>query len=483
MQGVRFTPIPYTLYLTPLRFIQRIMQVLLISPNVEFLPDPVFPIGLAYIAGALKENQTPYHVLDLCFEEDYEAAITDAVSSAQPDIIGLSLRNVDNVSYPNYVSYLSFYRQIVQVVRKCSHGTIVVGGSGFDLLPDEILEYLGADLGVIGEGEISFVTLVNNLAEDFSWDSGTKIIDARPEVIENLDDLPIPDRSGFDNDAYLKQGGMGNIQTKRGCPFNCIYCTYPVIQGKKIRQRSPKRVCDEIETLLEEGVNNIFFVDNEFNYPLEHAISICQEIVARKLKIKWSCYCHPGFVTQELVELMLNSGCTGMEFGSDAANETMLENMGKNFSVRDLKKASDVCHQSGMPFCHSLLIGGPGETMETVQQTFDTILTMGSTAVICMVGIRVFPSTKLYHLAIEEGVISPDQDLLEPVFYISPAIEDEILLFMENFSKKNPTWIFPGLNINMNRDLQEKLRRFGIKGPLWEYMKMGARSSRLGKTS
>lgn len=458
------------------------MKVLLISPNVESLPDPVFPIGLAYIAGALKENQTPYHVLDLCFEEDYEAAISYAVKSVQPDIVGLSLRNVDNVSYPNYVSYLSFYRQIVQVVRKYSRATIVIGGSGFDLLPDEILEYIGADLGVVGEGEISFVKLVNNLAEDFSGDQESKIIDARHEVIGNLDDLPIPDRSGFDNDAYLKQGGMGNIQTKRGCPFKCIYCTYPVIQGEKVRQRSPKRVCDEIETLLEEGVNNIFFVDNEFNYPLEHAISICQEIVARKLPIKWSCYCHPGFVTQELVELMLNSGCTGMEFGSDAANETMLENMGKNFSVSDLKRASDICHQSGMSFCHSLLMGGPGETMETVQQTLDTILAMDSTAVICMVGIRVFPDTKLCHIAMAEGVISPDQDFLEPAFYISPAIEGEILPFMKNFSKKNPTWIFPGLNINMNRGLQEKLRRFGIKGPLWEYMKMGERFKGLRKT-
>ena len=126
------------------------MNVLLISPNIEFLPDPVFPIGLAYIAAALKENHTPYEILDLCFEEDYETAISNTLLKMQPDVIGLSLRNVDNVSYPNYVSYLSFYQRIIQVIRKYSRGTIVVGGSGFDLMPDDILEYLGADLGVIG---------------------------------------------------------------------------------------------------------------------------------------------------------------------------------------------------------------------------------------------------------------------------------------------------------------------------------------------
>jgi radical SAM superfamily enzyme YgiQ (UPF0313 family) len=458
------------------------MKVLLISPNVEFLPDPVFPIGLAYIAGALKANQTPYRVLDLCFENDYETAIIGAIRSFQPDVIALSLRNVDNVSYPNYVSYLSFYKQIIQVVRKHSKGLIVIGGSGFDLLPEKILDHLGADLGVVGEGEISFVRLINDLGEGFHEISGSKVIDARAGLASNLDDLPIPDRSGFDNEAYLKLGGMGNIQTKRGCPFSCIYCTYPIIQGKKVRQRSPKKVCDEIEGLLEDGVTNIFFVDNEFNYPLDHALSVCREIIERKLTIKWSCYCHPGFVTQELVELMLASGCTGMEFGTDAANETMLVNMGKNFSVSDLKRTSDICRQSGIPFCHSLLLGGPGETMETVRETFDTILNTASTAVICMVGIRVFPDTKLYDLAVKEGVIRPDQDFLEPAFYISPAIENEILPFADAFSKENPTWIFPGLNINMDRGLQAKLRRFGIKGPLWEYMKIGEKFKGYRKT-
>lgn len=459
------------------------MKVLLISPNIEFLPDPVFPIGLAYIAAAMKENHIPYEILDLCFEADYETAISNALSVFQPDVIGLSLRNVDNVSYPNYVSYLSFYQRIIQVIRKYSQGIIVVGGSGFDLMPDDILGYIGADLGVVGEGEISFIKLINNLDTIFPGKPDARIVDACDEVIDNLDDLPIPDRSGFNNVAYLRQGGMGNIQTKRGCPFNCIYCTYPVIQGKKVRQRSANLVCDEIEGLLEDGITNIFFVDNEFNYPIEHALSVCREIIDRKLSIKWSCYCHPGFVTRELVELMRISGCTGMEFGSDAANQTMLDNMGKNFTVSDLKRTSNICRKSGMSFCHSLLMGGPGETMETVQQTLDTILEMAPTAVICMVGIRVFPGTRLYHVAIEDGVISPDQDFLEPTFYISPAIQNEILPLLEHFSKDHPTWIFPGLNINMDRGLQEKLRRFGIKGPLWEYMRMGERFKGHGKSN
>ena len=174
-----------------------IMKVLLISPNVESLPDPVFPIGLAHITGALKRNRTEYQVLDLCFVQDYEAAIESAMISFQPDIIGLSLRNLDNVSYPNYISYLPFYRQAVQTIRRKSHGLIVIGGSGFALVPGSILEYLGADFGIVGEGELSFVKLINHIEEKNDPDGSLRpgIIDYSSEIIENLDALPIPDRS------------------------------------------------------------------------------------------------------------------------------------------------------------------------------------------------------------------------------------------------------------------------------------------------
>jgi radical SAM superfamily enzyme YgiQ (UPF0313 family) len=227
--------------------------------------------------------------------------------------------------------------------------------------------------------------------------------------------------------------------------------------------------------MLEYGINNLFFVDNTFNYPIDHAQAICQEIISRKLPVKWSCYANPRFVNPELIELMLASGCTGIEFGSDAANQTMLISLGKNFTVNDLRRASAICKKSGISFCHNLLLGGPGETMETVHQTLDAINKMSPTAVICMIGIRVFPNTRLSLIAMEEEMIGPEEDFLKPVFYLSPAIKNEILPFVEKFSKENPTWIFPGLNININVELQKKLRRFGIKGPLWEHMKVGER--------
>jgi len=451
------------------------MNVLLISPNTETLPDPVFPLGLAYIAAALKKAAIPYRVVDLCFSEDYENEIVSAIEDFAPDVVGLSLRNFDNVSYPNYVTYLPLFRQIVQVIRGHSDCAIVLGGSGFSLMPAEITAYLAADFGIAGEGEISFIRLLHHLAgrKDLSDLTASKVITPPAGWAEDLDDISPPDRSSFDNQAYLRLGGMGNIQTKRGCPFRCIYCTYPIIEGKRTRLRNPKRICDEIVQLLDQGIRNVFIVDNEFNHPLDHAMAVCREIIRRKLRIKWSCYANPGFITRSFVDMMLEAGCTGLEFGTDAASDTMLKNLSKNFTVGDLDEASKICRNAEMSFCHSLLLGGPGETMTSVRETFDAVLETSPTAVICMVGIRIFPDTELSKIAKKEGRIKPGQDFLEPMFYLSEAVADEIVPFIEAFAKSHPTWIFPGLNINMDKRLQKKLRRFGIKGPLWEHMRLG----------
>ena len=452
------------------------MKVLLVSPNIEILPDPVFPLGLAYIASALRQHGISYKILDLCFIDDYEKALNAAIDSFEPELVGLSLRNVDNVSYPLYTSYLAFYKQVIHVIRQRSQCPIVVGGSALSLMPESISAYLGADYGITGEGEIAMIELIRRLAGRAVTGAAREpqIIHGNAASVANLDRLASPDRSGFDNDTYLRRGGMGNIQTKRGCPFKCIYCTYPLIEGRRVRLRSPKRVCDEIESMQAAyGIKNIFVVDNEFNFPMEHAAFVCQEMIQRRLDIQWSCYVIPGYLNARLFQAMQAAGCTGVEFGSDAAHEAMLQNLGKDFTVKALTQASDLCRQMGMSFCHSLLLGGPGETLDTVKATLEAVDGMSPTAVICMIGIRIFPHTRLALIAREEGMIKPDEDFLKPVFYLSPHVKEEILPLMEAFAKDHPNWIFPGLKINMNHDLQKKLRRFGVKGPLWEHMRLG----------
>jgi radical SAM superfamily enzyme YgiQ (UPF0313 family) len=448
------------------------MNVLLLSPNVEYLPDPVFPLGLAQLSAALKQEGIRHEMLDLCFSHDYDRSIESAIRSAKPDVVGLSIRNIDNVSYPHYITYLPFYQRVITIIRRHGRPLIVIGGSAVSLMPMELATCLDADVAILGEGDRAFPAFLKELQRD-----GGSYADERPTIVDgreggplDLDTLPLPDRTGFDNDAYLRQGGMGNIQTKRGCPFRCVYCTYPIIEGSRVRLRDPRRIGDELEQMTGMGITDVFVVDNVFNAPLEHAEAVCREIVRRKITVSWSCYANPRFVTPGLIDVMLAAGCTSVEFGSDAADDAVLGNLRKNFTVQHLRSASVICRDSGMPFCHSLIVGGPGETMETVRRTFDTITDMTPTAVICMIGIRVFPGTELASLAVRDGHIGPDADFLKPVFYLSPAIEDDILPFVDRYVRSHPNWIFPGLNINMTEDLQKRLRRFGIRGPLWEYM-------------
>lgn len=456
------------------------MRVLLISPNTEMLPDPVFPLGLAFLSAALEQSSHQHHILDLCFVEDYGEALDLAVADFRPEVIGLSLRNVDNVAYPNTHSYLPFYRKVVSHLRKLTSVPIVLGGSGFSLMPWLILNHLQADYGIVGEGEVAFIQFLDQLESGQSPEQLPGVASARSKAASQVippqrfsfQDILMPSREKLANEEYLRFGGMGNVQTKRGCGFSCVYCTYPLIEGSEIRLRSPKQVGEEIQQLSERGVDALFIVDNVFNFPPHHAKSICREILERNLKVSWSCYLHPQFVTESLLLLMKEAGCTGVEFGTDAGSDLLLKLLGKSFTTEEVRRASELCHKVGLCSCHSLVFGGPGESEETVQETFALMGEVSPTAIIAMVGIRLFPGTKLAEFASPEDLIIADESMLKPTFYLAESVRPFVLDMLYEHVEQNKHWILPGSNVNIDRRLQEKLRRFGLKGPLWEHMQI-----------
>ena len=458
------------------------MRILLISPNREKRPDPVFPLGLGYLAAAVKARGWPVRISDLCFSPDWKESLLLDLRSFNPDYIGLSIRNVDNVTFPATVSYLPFIKEVLRVCREASAAPIILGGSGFTLMPALILQYLKADYGIVGEGEKGLVVLLERLSrhvpvEKLSGlipDHSGQSIEER-EASHSLDRLSQPDRDLFDLKAYLSRGAMGNLQTKRGCPFQCIYCTYPLIEGKKIRLRAPGAVADEIETMVSIGLDHLFFVDNNFNYPPEQAQGICREIRSRRLSLRWTAYVNPGFISESLVEDMKASGCRGLELGIDSASPRQLEALGKNFTLEAIRDAARICRQGDLPFCFSLLLGGPGETLDTVRETLEQVQALEPTAVICMTGIRIFPGTRLAGLARQEGLIGRDWDPLQPTFYLSRAVEDSLQQVLKDFSRDQPNWVFPGLGIDLDPLQAERMHKLGLKGPLWVYLKLKKR--------
>ena len=260
------------------------MRVLLVSANQERSPDPVAPLGICYVATATAAAGHDVEVLDLCFATDVPAAVRDAIAAHRPDAIGVSLRNVDNCAYPDTVSYLPLYHRVVDACRGASAAPIVLGGSAFTTMPAHYLPALRVPWGVVGEGEITFPALLALLAKGgdargisgvAAWDGATGRVDVAPPAwLPSVDAVRV-DRRWIDSHGYFERGGMGNLQTKRGCHYKCTYCAYPVIEGRGMRTRDPDGIADEVRSLLDDGIDQFFVVDSVFNAPRGWGERVC----------------------------------------------------------------------------------------------------------------------------------------------------------------------------------------------------------------
>jgi radical SAM superfamily enzyme YgiQ (UPF0313 family) len=457
------------------------VRVLLISANTEKLPDPVFPLGAAYMAAVSAEHGHNVETLDLCFLDALRPALDEKIRSCAPEVIGISLRNLDSSSYPMNTSYIDDYKRLVDAVRELTTAPVVLGGAGFTVMPTTIMEYLGADVGVVGEGELAFPWILDRLSQrqpitathEYRCERVNGGVCINPVArIKDLDIAGVPMRQRFDMDSYYQRGGALNIQTKRGCYFECIFCSYPLIEGSKVRMRDAEAVVDEIQAMREEfQIRHWFFVDNIFNMPIRHAKDICEEIVRRGLDIEWSGYLNPKFVDEELCRLMAASGCKAIEFGTDSGSATMMVNLKKEFAAADLRRASELCHKYRLKFCHSLIFGGPGETMQTVSETIDLMDELKPTAVIAMTGIRILPGTEMVAIALRDGQLDADDNLLYPKFYIAPTLADELIDRIESYACSHTNWIVPGKGIKTNIEVLQKLRERKIKGQLWRLLR------------
>ena len=459
----------------------RSLRVLLISANTEHRPDPVFPLGAAYMAAAAERAGHTVETFDCCFETAPLPALAAKLAVFAPQVVGLSLRNLDSSAYPDNTSYIDDYRALVAGVRAGSDAVVVLGGAGFTVAPHALMEVLGADVGVVGEGELAFPWVLERLAAGAALASSPAFLCAPAGAgvcvtpaarLTALDAGGTPSRTHFDWRAYYERGGALNVQTKRGCVFECVFCSYPLIEGSQVRLRAPAAVVDEIAASRAElGVRHWFFVDNIFNLPPRHAKAICAEIADRDLDIEWSAYLNPRFVDEELCALMARSGCKAIEFGTDSGAPSMLANLHKGFEVDDLRRTSALCHQYGLRFCHSLIFGGPGETAATVEETIALMDDLAPTAVIAMTGIRVLPGTGMVEIALRDGQIDPDDSLLMPTFYVSPGLQDALLERIDAHARRQSNWIVPGLGIKTNVAVLRKLRDRHIKGQLWRLLR------------
>ncbi|MFA6109259.1 MAG: cobalamin-dependent protein, partial [Candidatus Latescibacterota bacterium] len=315
------------------------MKVLLISTNRLHGGMPPFPLGVACVAAGLTSAGHQVEIWDAMFEADWSQALTARLAAFSPEAIGFSIRNVDDQNPRAPVFFLDEIRGMVALCRERSSAVLVGGGAGFSIFPEAILEYLDLDYGVAGEGEQAFPALLEALAEGRSpagvpgavWRDHGRVTMALPDWSVPLDALPPVHRQNLDLARYYGATGSADrpnpitVQSKRGCPLRCAYCSTFAVEGCRIRCREPRQVVDELEWLQGQGYERLHFVDSVFTNPAWHARAICDELLRRRLEVRWSATVSPGQVEPDLLRLMRRAGCVLLLLGNEHTEARMLQ--------------------------------------------------------------------------------------------------------------------------------------------------------------
>ncbi|MEN6624460.1 MAG: radical SAM protein [Smithella sp.] len=406
------------------------------------------PIGLNCVYVAVwKAGHEVVHI-DLMTEEDWQSDIRETITSFNPDIIGISVRNVDDQNMENPRFFLDQVKEIIAYFRRFSKAPIVLSGAAYSIFPEEALDYLEADMGIQGEGELSFLILLDRFArsESLSDVPGLYLrgagLQGKRIFEKKLDRFLLPGARLSAFSISNKKEFMVPIQTRRGCPMTCSYCPTGIIEGRKIRKRKPDLIIEEIMDHVKAGFNQFFFVDNTFNIPEDYAKEICRKIIESRLTISWWCIVYPGMIDDELARLMACAGCVEVSLEFESGSEQVLRKMNKKFSPAEARETSEILRAAGIKQMGSLLLGGPGETKESVEESLEFADSLKLDSLKIIVGIRIYPDTALAGTAIEEGLIKPDDNLLFPHFYVVPGLREWLYKTIHFWMKGRPNWSF-----------------------------------------
>ena len=446
-------------------------RILLVSANICQEPYKVFPLGMMCLHTYITEHYPNWNVSFFDFNlQNYEAFST-LLAETSFDYICISLRNCDDVNFFAQNSFVNHYVHICNISRQKTRAKLIAGGPCLSIFPEEIFNLLNIDYAIVGEGEMSLVALISNLESNENVkDIEGLVYRAGIEIIVNPKTKFVAQSNiKFEKNLaqyYFNEGGMLNIQTKRGCPYQCIYCSYPVIDGKQIRTLDPNLVVENMKTLyFEQKINYLFFTDSVFNICEEYNIELAHKIIESGVKINWGAYFAPNNFIKENMALYKRAGLTHIEFGTDSLSDTQLVNYKKHFTFNDIKNASDICYELGIFYAHFLILGGVGETEDTLNETFENAKKIERTVFFPFIGMRIYPKTELYDIALSEGLISKE-DALKPVYYVSKNCDLETLA--ERAAQTGKKWVFP----NDEKDpIVDQLRARKRRGPLWEYLR------------
>ncbi|AKU97374.1 Tryptophanase [Labilithrix luteola] len=461
-------------------------RVVLVNTN-QIRPS-VAPIAFDYLHEPLVEAGFEVDLLDLCFAEDWEAEIDRYCRLRRVDFWGVTLRNTDDVYFSSQHSFVPVARKMIDALRRGSPVPVTMGGVGFSIMPQKILEACGADFGIVCEGEVAFPALLTRLLNGQAVDDLPNLVYRTDKgIVRNdvqfadLGKLSSHGRRLINNERYFLHGGQAAVETKRGCNRRCIYCVEPLTKGRKLRLHTPEQVADQVQSLVERGIYTFHVNDSEFNLSIQHPIAVCNELIRRGLhkQIEWYAYGMPAPFPDELAARMREAGCVGMNFGTDSASEKMLRILRRTFTKDDIRTAVETSRRHGFKYIIELLFGAPGETGETVKETLDYMEEIDAHRVSVTAGLRIFPGTELERMVRAEGLsrdnpnlygpIEGNEDLIQPLFYLPTTIAEKPLEYIDSLTKGKERFFgvnSDGFNYNANDLLVEAIDS-GARGAYW----------------
>ncbi len=406
------------------------MKIMLINPVIREWSKPnVLPLGLAYISSVLLEAEHIVEVMDINAFRWSKDEVEQKIIEADFDVFGIGA----------IVTVYSYVKWLIKIIKKHHPDKqVIIGGSVGTSIPHIILSKTKADIVCIGEGEVTVVELIEALQNKtqlssvdgiwFKGEDGKIYSNKKREAVKDLNSIPAPAWDLFPMDIYLKNpvgapnrnkwdDGAAtetnvlsmNIQGTRGCPYKCTYC-YHDFMGSKYRHRSPSRIIAEIRDLHEKyGVNYIHFVDDEFVLKKSFVLEFCR-LLKQEFEncITWGCSGRVNLMTEELLSSMVDAGCVLIGYGIESGSQKILNNIKKGVTVEQAKEAIRLTKKYlGWADC-SFMIGAPGETRETIQETIDFCKEMDLTPEVVFFATP-YPGTELYDVARKMGKI-PDEE-------------------------------------------------------------------------
>jgi radical SAM superfamily enzyme YgiQ (UPF0313 family) len=446
------------------------VRILLIATNqhhrlMSRMDARPLPIGLAYVAGHLDRIRHSLKVLDLMFSEDPLATVEEAVRDFQPEVVGISIRNLSNHSYLDPQWALPASKEVIQKVRSLSDAAVICGGPAVSLLPKECFDFLEPDLALAGDAGEAFAELVDRLGSGETIQTGLSSLEGLVfrqdgETVFNgarcASSFSVPPRlEDLDMDRYRKAGFGIGIVTKLG---DFQYPTVPTSkpdspgsQGSGPQEDGAWRVIRPIEDVVQEvkemderfGLRKVFFIDNGFNVPMAHAKSLCQALIEERSgpngpNVHWNTCLAPFSCDAEMVRLMKQAGCALVIMGSTKGNandSSTLEEL-----LEPMAETAALCEEGGLHYTVAQTFGEPGETREIVEAKLAFLRRLKPAVANLRVGVSVMPGTPVAALALEEGLISDESELIKPTFYLAPAVKDWIVDYLKGQAASNPRW-------------------------------------------